>query len=367
MDVIRFGIIGCGRISKRHAEAIALCQMTELATVCDIVPNKMDAAIDTYMRAANGAQRNVAQPSLIDDYHQLLKREDINAVVICTESGYHAAIALDALNAGKHVLVEKPLALSTSDADAMIKLAEEKGLKLGVCHQNRFNPPVQQLRQALEQGRFGKLIYGVASIRWNRDENYYAQAPWRGTWEHDGGTLMNQCIHNIDLLQWMLGDVDHVYAQTDRYLRQIQAEDTGLAVIRFNNGAMGIVEGTSCVYPKNLEETLSVFGATGTACLGGLAVNTIETWHFADMAQDEINLVRMASGDVDSVYGRGHEPLYHNFALAVQGIERLHIDGKEGKRAMEIVLAIYKSSRTGQPVRLPLGSYSTMTGLDGEE
>jgi len=360
---VRFGLIGCGRISGRHIEAMVQNPHAVLGAVCDIVPARMDKAKALYAEVARAAGRQVDIQASTTNYLDMLSAVDIDAVAICTESGNHATMAIAALNSGKHVLVEKPMALSIADADAMIALAEHKGLKLAVCHQNRFNPPVQELRKVLEAGMFGKLLHGVASVRWARDAGYYAQAPWRGTWAQDGGTLMNQCIHNIDLLQWMLGEVDHVYALTERFLRPMEAEDTGVAVLKFKSGALGVIEGSACIFPSNLEETLSIFGSTGTACLGGIAVNKIEAWSFRDLGSADV-AARAQSQDIDSVYGRGHEPLYVNFVEAVRGKAQLLVDGIEGKKALEIVLGIYKSSRTKQPVYFPVSDYSTLTDLE---
>jgi len=341
MKKLSFAIIGCGRISHKHIEALAN-NFTEadLVSVCDIVPEKMDKDVEEYYDFMK--QRGINLDKKINkytDYKEMLKREDIDAVSICTESGHHAVHALYCLNAGKHVLVEKPMALSLNDADKMIKLSREKNLKLGICHQNRFNSPIQKLRRAVEEGRFGRIINGTARILWNRNDDYYKQAPWRGTKALDGGTLMNQCIHNIDLLQWMMGsEVERVHCERGTFLRNIEMEDFGAILIRFKNGSIGIVEGSACVYPKNLEETLSIFGEKGTVVIGGLAVNKIKTWQFADERdydkEDE-------NTEIDSVYGRGHTPLYKNFIDAVNESNEPLINGEEGRKALEIVLRAY--------------------------
>ncbi|MDR1136531.1 MAG: Gfo/Idh/MocA family oxidoreductase [Clostridiales Family XIII bacterium] len=284
--------------------------------------------------------RAAVSPAVYADYREMLKQTEIDAVVICTESGYHAEFAIDCLERGFHVLVEKPMALSMSDAESMIATAKMKGLKLGVCHQNRFNPAIRKLRRALEEGRFGRLINGTARILWNRDMNYYRQAPWRGTQKLDGGTLMNQCIHNIDLLQWMMGgEIETVYGQTGRFIREIEAEDFGAIIIRFKNGAIGIVEGSACVYPKNLEETLSIFGETGTVVIGGMAVNEIETWNFAD-ERDYDGFDEAA--EIPNVYGNGHAALYADYISAVQNDRKPYISGEDAKTALDIVLRVYE-------------------------
>lgn len=333
----RFAILGCGRISYKHVEAlINNYEEALLVAVCDLV---IDKAIDrkTQYEESNGTLVNV-----YTDYNEMLKNEQIDIVSIATESGYHATHAIDCINSGCHVLIEKPMALSVEDADNIIDAARGKELKVCISHQNRFNPPIQKLRKAIEDGRFGKLINGTARILWNRDDNYYKQAAWRGTKELDGGTLMNQCIHNIDLLQWMMGsEVERVHAERDTFLRYIDMEDFGAILIRFKNGAIGIVEGSACVYPKNLEETLSIFGEKGTVVIGGLAVNELKTWEFADSREyDEAN----DNTEINNVYGSGHTHLYKDFLDAInEGREPL-INGEEGKKAMEIILRVYDIS-----------------------
>lgn len=270
------------------------------------------------------------------------------------------------MRAGKHVIVEKPMALSIEEADRMIDLARKKDLKLSVCHQNRFNPTVQELRKAVEEDRFGKLIHGVASIRWNRNDEYYNMDDWHGTLALDGGILMNQCLHNIDMLRWMMGDVKRVTAETDRFIRDIETEDAGMAVVRFKNGAIGLIEGTVCVYPENLEETLNIFGERGTVRMGGIAMNRIIDWNFADGPEDELEEVKKVSYETDTVYGYGHNLLYRDVIRAINEDERPLVDGLEGKKAIELILGIYKSSRRQKPVEFPLGNYSTMSDVQSD-
>lgn len=332
---MRIAIIGCGRISKNHIDAIInnndICT---LISVCDVIEAR---AIERKKQYENSMKNSDIKVYV--DYIEMLKNENIDTVSICTESGYHAKIALDCLKAGKHVLIEKPMTMKIEDADKINELAKEKGLKVGVCHQNRFNPPIQKLRRAIDEGRFGKIINVTARILWTRDQNYYDQAPWRGTKELDGGTLMNQCIHNIDLLQWMVGsEVERVHCERGTFLRNIEMEDFGAILIRFKNGTIGLVEGSACVYPKNLEETLSVFGEKGTVVIGGLAVNKIQTWQFADERDyDNDN----QSIEVENVYGHGHTPLYKDFIEAVKNNRESYINGEEGKKALSIIIRAY--------------------------
>jgi len=347
MEKLRFMLIGCGRISKNHIAAAAANKDTmTLAVVCDPVRERAE------VKAAMLKEQAGYEPLIYTDYKKALAEQEIDACSIATESGFHARIALDCMEHGKSVLIEKPMALSTADAEKMLATAEKKGVTLGVCHQNRFNDPIQQLHKALDDGRFGKLVNGTARILWNRTMPYYQQAPWRGTWAQDGGTLMNQCIHNIDLLQWSLGgEPDTIMAMTGNYLRDIQAEDFGSILIRFKNGAIGIVEGTACVYPKNLEETLSIFGEKGCAVIGGLAVNRVQTWNFSEPAEQDAAVEKLAGTDPKDVYGSGHNKLYANYINAVKTGTQPLVSGYEGIKALKIILAAYKSQKTGQAVK----------------
>ncbi|PRR75467.1 Gfo/Idh/MocA family protein [Clostridium thermopalmarium] len=358
MKKLKFAIIGCGRISYKHVEGLVNNREEAiLVATCDVNLNK---AIDKKNEYIEKMGENLTV-NTYSDYKEMLEKEDIDVVTIATESGYHPEIAIYCMKKGKHTMVEKPMALSIKDADEMIKVAKENNVKLSICHQNRFNKSIQQLRKAIDENRFGKLVNGTARILWNRNMEYYKQAPWRGTWRQDGGTLMNQCIHNIDLLQWMMGgEVDTVYAQCDTFLRDIEAEDFGAVLIRFKNGAIGIIEGSACVYPKNLEETLSIFGENGTACIGGLAVNRIETWRFADNKDNEDDILKAQEEDPDSVYGKGHTPLFKNVIDAINNNSEPLINGEEGKKAMSIILAAYKSRLTGMPVKFPMEDFSTL-------
>lgn len=336
MSKLKFAILGCGRISYKHIEALVNNnQNTELVAVCDTIEEK---ALERKKQYEYNIDKSDVK--IYTDYRKMLDNEDVDVVSIATESGYHARHAIDCLYRNKHVLIEKPMALSVKDADNIIILAKKKNKKVCISHQNRFNPPIQKLRRAIEEGRFGRIINGTARILWTRDDNYYKQAPWRGTKALDGGTLMNQCIHNIDLLQWMMGsDVERIYSERGTFLRNIEMEDFGAILIRFKNGAIGIVEGSACVYPKNLEETLSIFGEKGTVVIGGLAVNEIKTWQFEDIRNYDNEDIGV---EIDNVYGKGHTPLYKNFIDAINNNIEPLINGEEGKKAMEIILKAYE-------------------------
>lgn len=349
---MRYALIGCGRISPNHIAA-ALANKLELVGLCDIEEKMITDKVLKFELA------NV--PKYLD-YYEMLEREKPELVAIATESGKHALIAIDCIEAGCNVIIEKPIALSLKDADEIIKKADEKGVKVCVNHQNRFNKSIRKIRSAIEKGRFGKMFYGTAHIRWCRDWEYYSRARWRGTWEQDGGALMNQCIHNIDLLRWMMGDeIDEVVGMTDRLNHNyIEAEDLGIALIRFKNGAYGIIEGTTDIYPRNLEETLYLFGEKGTVKAGGQSVNRIEEWHFSDALDRPEEVMKEFREDPPDIYGFGHTPLYADMISAIENNTVPYVDGIAGRRALELVLAIYKSSASRDIVKFPLEDCSTL-------
>ncbi len=349
---MKYALIGCGRISPNHIEAAKNNQL-EFVAMCDVMPEVMKEKSDKF------SLQHVKQYT---DYKEMLEKEKPELVAIATESGKHAPIALDCIEAGCNIIIEKPIALSIEDADAIIKAGREKGVVVCTNHQNRFNKSIQKIRDALERGRFGKMFYGTAHIRWCRDYEYYSRADWRGTWEQDGGALMNQCIHNIDLLRWMMGDeIDTVVGMTDKLNHEyIEAEDLGIALVKFKNGSYGIIEGTTDVYPKNLEETLYLFGQKGTVKAGGASVNKIEEWRFSDLLDDPEAVKAEFGENPPNVYGFGHTPLYADVIDAIKNHRDPYVTAEDGKRALELVLAIYKSAAEGKPVKLPLESCSTM-------
>lgn len=350
---MKYALIGCGRISPNHIAAARANQL-EITAICDIEPANM---ADKKLKFELGD--SVKQYA---DYKEMLEKEKPQLVAIATESGKHASIALDCIEAGCNLIIEKPIALSLADADEIIKKAAEKGVKVCACHQNRFNKSIQKIRDAVEKKRFGRMFYGTAHIRWCRDYEYYHRAKWRGTWEQDGGALMNQCIHNIDLLRWMMGDeVTEVVGMTDRLNHDyIEAEDLGIALIKFKNGAYGIVEGTTDIYPKNLEETLYLFGEKGTVKAGGQSVNIIEEWNFSDMLDDPEIVKAQYHEAPPNVYGFGHTPLYADVIDAIRSDREPYVNARAGKNALELVLAIYESAANGSVVKLPLKECDTI-------
>lgn len=350
---MRYALIGCGRISPNHLAA-AKANNLEIVAICDLVEANM---IDKKLKFE--LDDSVKQ---YIDYEEMLEKEKPELVAIATESGKHAQIALKCMDYGCNLIIEKPIALSIEDANKIVEKANRLNLKVCANHQNRFNKSIQKIREALEKNRFGKMFYGTAHIRWCRDHEYYDRADWRGTWEQDGGALMNQCIHNIDLLRWMMGDeVVEVVGMTDRLHHDyIQAEDLGIALIRFKNGSYGIVEGTTNIYPKNLEETLYLFGEKGTVKAGGQSVNVIEEWRFSDMLDDPEDVKKRFHENPPNVYGYGHTPLYADVIDAIKNDRKPYVDAEAGKRALELVLAIYKSAAENVTVKLPLENCSTM-------
>lgn len=350
--MLNYALIGCGRISPNHIAAAQSNRLT-IRALCDVSPEAMNKAADLH---------KLEGVSFYEDYRQMLNQERLDLVAIATESGNHASIAMDCLRAGVHVIVEKPIALSLEDADAMVALAKSKQLILCPCHQNRFNKSILKIREAMDQNRFGKLLHAAAHIRWSRGKAYYDQAPWRGTWAQDGGALMNQCIHNIDLLRWMMGDdIEEVFAYTDQLMHPyIEAEDLGLALVKFKNGSYGLIEGTTNIYPSNLEETLYIFGSSGTVKAGGKSVNVIEQWRFDDDIDQAEDVKASSSEEPPNIYGFGHTPLYTDVIDSIMNRRSPFISAEAGRRAVELVLAIYLSASRGRPVKFPLDHVSTL-------
>ncbi|MCR5479720.1 MAG: Gfo/Idh/MocA family oxidoreductase [Ruminococcus sp.] len=351
---MKYALIGCGRISTNHIKA-AVNNKLEIAAVCDILPEKMQELL-----AKHGLE-NDESIKRYTDYKVMLDEIKPTLVSIATESGPHAQIALYCIDKGINVIIEKPMAMNMADADEIIRRSKEKNVKVCACHQNRFNVAVQKTRKALESGRFGRLSHGSIHVRWNRNHSYYDQAKWRGTWAQDGGCLMNQCIHGIDLLRWMFGnEVDEVYGATRQQFHDyLEAEDIGMAVVKFKNGAVATIEGTTNVYPKNLEETLYIFGEKGTVKIGGTSTNNIDVWDFADEsdADQENKGLKEATSNV---YGNGHTSLFADVIDAINNDRQPYVDAVAGRNALEMILAIYKSQKTGEPVKLPLKDFASI-------
>ena len=350
--MIRIAIVGCGRIAKRHAELLGTGQIAgaKLVAVCDIV--------------AERAQTFAAKYDVpgFTSLSEMLAQSDAQVVVVLTPSGSHAALAIAAAQAHRHVVVVKPMALTLEDADAMIRAADEAGVRLFVVKQNRFNVPVVKAREALDAGRFGQLVLGTVRVRWCRDQSYYDHDSWRGTWAQDGGVIANQASLHVDMLGWFMGPVESVHARWSRSLVNIEAEDTCVATLKFRNGALGIVEATGATRPKDLEGSLSVLGAGGTVEIGGFAVNQIRHWNFVDAAPEDAEVMNRYSVNPPNVYGFGHQAYYeHVIDCLVNGKPAL-VDGREGRNSLELVAALYESMASGQEVTLPLNVVHSRLG-----
>lgn len=346
---MKYAIIGCGRIATNHIKAVINNEL-EFVAACDLLPEAMETLL-----AKHGLEKDASIERYTDYKIMLEEHPEIDIVAIATDSGVHAEIALYCIDHGFNVIVEKPMTMSMDDAEKIIKLSEEKGVKVSVCHQNRFNVAIQEMRTALEAGRFGRISHGSINVRWNRGKQYYDQAAWRGKWASDGGCLFNQCIHGIDLLRWMMGDeVEEVYGVTKQQFHDyLECEDIGMAVVKFKNGAVGTIEGTVNVYPKNLEETLYLFGETGTVKIGGTSTNNIDVWDFADENEGDTKNKGLQE-ETSNVYGNGHTSLYADVIDAIKNDRKPYIDAVAGRNAVEMILAIYQSAATGKPVKLPL-------------
>ncbi len=340
--MLNFALVGCGRIAKRHAELLGLNQIqgARLAAVCDLTLSKAEQV---------GKRFNV--PTFVD-MHAMMREVNIDAVVVLTESGNHAKHVVELASYGKHVVVEKPMALTLDDADAMIEACDRAAIRLFVVKQNRFNVPVVKAREALEGGRFGKLIMGTVRVRWCRYQSYYDQDPWRGTWALDGGVLTNQASHHVDLLEWMMGDVESVYAKSATALAHIEAEDTAVVVLKFLNGALGIIEATTAARPTDLEGSLSVLGEGGTVEIGGFAVNEMKVWRFTEQRESDADVLKNYSVNPPNVYGFGHQAYYEHVVECIREGKRQMVDGLEGRKSLQLINAIYESIETGQEVKL---------------
>lgn len=351
---MKYALIGCGRIAVNHIKA-AMSNHLELAAICDLEMEQMEKLLIKYNLEDKTSIKRYT------DYKEMIQENELDLVAIATESGCHAEIALFCIEHGIHCIVEKPIAMSIEDANKIIDLAHKHGVKVSACHQNRFNVAVQEMRKALEAGRFGRLSHGSVHVRWNRNEEYYTQASWRGKWVSDGGALMNQCIHGIDLLRWMMGDeVEEVYGQTrQQFHNYLEAEDVGMAVVKFKNGAIATIEGTTNVYPQNLEETLYLFGEKGTVKIGGKSTNNIDVWEFSDETGEDSRNIGLKE-IISNVYGNGHSSLYADVIDAIENNREPYVNAVAGRNALELVLAIYKSQKEKRPIKLPLERFASV-------
>jgi UDP-N-acetyl-2-amino-2-deoxyglucuronate dehydrogenase len=339
---IRFALVGCGRIASRHFEALQKhAQRAELVAVCDNDPKALAAAT-----ATTGAAGYESLP-------RLLEQAPADVIILCTPSGLHSAQTIQAAASGRHVVTEKPMATRWSDGLEMVKACDAAGVRLFVVKQNRRNATLQMLKRAVERKRFGRIFMVTINVFWTRPQEYFASARWRGTWEFDGGALMNQASHYVDLVDWLVGPVESVQAYTATLARDIQVEDTATVGIRWRSGALGSINVTMLTYPKNLEGSITILGERGTARVGGVAVNRIEQWTFADAGPEDAQ-IEQVNYDTSSVYGFGHGSYYDNVIATLAGECEPDTDGREGLRSLEILIASYLSARDGRRVALPL-------------
>lgn len=340
---IRFALVGCGRISKNHFESIQQhADHAELVDVCDIDPTALQKAVE-----ATGAAGHASLSAL-------LSKTTADCVILTTPSGIHPQQAIEVARTGRHVLSEKPMATKWEDGLRMVRACEEAGVRLFVVKQNRKNATLQLLKQAVSQKRFGQIYMVNLNVFWQRPQvGYYDQAKWRGTWELDGGAFMNQASHYVDLLEWLIGPIDSLHAYTATLARDIEAEDTGVLSVRWRSGALGSLNCTMLTYPKNLEGSITILGEKGTVRVGGVAVNEIQEWQFAD-SRPEDEEIKAASYATTSVYGFGHPLYYENVIQTLRGEAEADVDGREGLKSLEVLIAAYRSARDGVRVGLPL-------------
>jgi UDP-N-acetyl-2-amino-2-deoxyglucuronate dehydrogenase len=339
---IRFAVVGCGRIAQSHFEALRKHgERAELVAVCDIDPAALERAA-----AATGAQA-------FDNLASLLDAGGVDCVVLTTPSGLHPSQAMQVARSGVHVMTEKPMATRWGDGLAMVRACDAAGVRLFVVKQNRRNRTLQLLKQAVQQGRFGRIYTVAVNVFWTRPQDYYDSAAWRGTWEFDGGAFMNQASHYVDLLDWIVGPVESVMAYTGTLARNIEVEDTGVAALRWRTGALGTVNVTMLTYPKNMEGSITILGERGSARIGGVAVNEVLHWQF-DEPHAMDGQVDDASYQTTSVYGFGHPLYYDNVIGTLRGEAQAETDGREGLRSLELLIAMYLSARDGKRVNLPL-------------
>lgn len=339
---VRFALVGCGRIANNHFESIrAHAAQCELTDVCDVDPDALSAAV-----TKTGARGHAS-------LSEMLAQSKADCVVICTPSGLHPVQASEAARAGFDVMTEKPMATRWQDALEMVSACDEAGVRLFVVKQNRRNPTLQLLKQAVSSGRFGRIYMVNVNVFWTRPQSYYDSAAWRGTWEFDGGAFMNQASHYVDLLDWIAGPIESVMAYTGTLARHIEVEDTGVAALKWRNGAMGSMNVTMLTYPKNLEGSITILGERGSVRVGGVAVNEIKHWEF-DTKDPMDDRLEEASYQTTSVYGFGHPLYYDNVIKTLQGETVPETDGREGLKSLELLIALYLSARDGKRVSLPL-------------
>jgi len=339
---VRFALVGCGRISASHVGALRQhADRAELVAVCDTDAAALSRMVSETKAAGFGSLR------------ELLATAQADAVVLCTPSGLHPSQAIAVAERGWHVVTEKPMSTRWTDALAMVNACDKAGVRLFVVKQNRCNATLQLLKRAVDQRRFGRVYMVTINVFWSRPQAYYDSSNWRGTWEFDGGALMNQASHYVDLVDWLIGPVESVQAYVATLARDIEVEDTATVGIRWRSGALGSVNVTMLTHQRNFEGSITIIGEKGTVRIGGIAVNEIQHWDFAEPHEDD-RKVREANYATTSVYGFGHPLYYENVIKTLRGEAEPETDGREGLHSLEILIASYLSARDGRRVALPL-------------
>lgn len=351
---IKFVLIGCGTIAKKHVESINRIKNAKLVAVCDGNKDKAKVLGEKYRIPWYGNP---------DD---MIEHHDINAISILTPSGTHAQIAMDLVKYKKHFVIEKPLALRLEDADALVEACDKANLKIFVVQQNRFNPPVKKLKEAIDNNKFGKLVLGSIRLRWCRTQDYYDQKKWRGSWAYDGGVFTNQASHHIDMLMWMMGRVETVMAITSTRLVNIEAEDTGVAILKFKNGALGVIEATTATRPKDLEGSISILGEKGSVEIGGFYMNELKTWNFLD-DDENINHIFETYGKTPEIFAWNHTEFLKDVVDGILNDKRGLIDGLEARKSLELINAIYESAETGKEIYLRFMPKKCKLGIKDNE
>ena len=340
---LKFCLVGCGRISERHFEAMQHIESAEIVACSDIDVDRLSEIAERY-----------AIKNTFTDYKKMVTEIKPDALIICSPSGLHSEMGVFAAENKIHVITEKPMSINLKQADELIKACDSNGVQLFVVKQNRLNQPIQLLKKAIDKNRFGRIFSVNATVRWTRPQSYYDMSKWRGTWEFDGGAFLNQASHYFDLISWLVGPVESVMAFTATLNHQIEVEDIGAGLIKFRNGAIGNIEVTMNTFPKNLEGSITVMGEYGTAKIGGVAVNKIEHWDFKDYDDDD-RFVSEVATIPPNIYGFGHTGFLSNVVDVLLGRAKPKIDGRDGRKSLEIILAMYESAKTGKKISLPFG------------
>lgn len=350
--MLKFILLGCGRISEKHSQLLGTNKIkgASLVGVCDINLSKAKKIADIY------------KVPYFDNIHSLMNKVDADVIVILTPSGFHASNILEVIKYKKHIVVEKPMTLTVEDAEKVILECDRAKVKLFVVKQNRFNLAIKKLKNAIETNKFGKIFLATVRVRWARHQSYYDQDKWRGTWKYDGGVIANQASHHVDLLEWMMGDVESVFAKSKQSIANIETEDTAIAILNFKNKSLGIIEATTAARPNNIEGSISILGEKGTAVIGGIAVDKINTWRFENEEKNEKDIISKFSNEVDHVYGIGHQLYYEHIVDCINNGSAQLVDGLEGKKSIELINSIYESIEIGKEIYIKSNFSKTKLG-----